>query len=106
MTFQRDNSKIIRNTLLIAGLLMATTTVSAQSTALKEKAERRLSAYFYTYKPNEGELLQPAKMKKLAIDDSKSTVDITMDEYFSQQQFTKKYVEKIYKKVRKALPHP
>lgn len=106
MTFQRDNSKIIRNTLLIAGLLMATTTVSAQSTALKEKAERRLSAYFYTYKPNEGELLQPAKMKKLAIDDSKSTVDITMDEYFSQQQFSKKYVEKIYKKVRKALPHP
>ncbi|MGI6222046.1 MAG: fibronectin type III domain-containing protein [Prevotella sp.] len=105
MKYQR-NRNIKKKFILIAGILMVATTVNAQSPALKQKAERKLNAYFYSYKPKDGELLQPAKMKKLSINDRKATVDITMDEYFAQQEFTKKSVKKIYKKVRKVLPNP
>ena len=87
-------------------MMMTTGNLYSQNSALRQKAERKLEAYFYSYKPKNGVLSQPARMKKLAIDDKRNVVDITMDGNFAQQEFTKSSVEKIYRKVRRVLPNP
>ena len=86
-------------------MMMTAKTVYSQNNALQQKAERKLEAYFYSYKPQNGDLLQPARIKKLSIDEKKSHINIVMDGNFAQQEFTKSSVDKIYKKVRKALPN-
>ena len=91
---------------MLAVMMMTTGNLYSQNSALRQKAERKLEAYFYSYKPKNGVLSQPARMKKLAIDDKRNVVDITMDGNFAQQEFTKSSVEKIYRKVRRVLPNP
>lgn len=70
------------------------------------KSEQKLNKYFAGYKTSEGELPQPAKMKRLSVDDKTRTVLIQMNDYFAQQTFTSKSVDKIYAKVKSALTKP
>lgn len=50
------------------------------------------------------ETLKPALMQTVDVDDNSRVVTIIMDDDFAQREMTKKEVEKMYKKLRKALP--
>ena len=80
--------------------------VHAQTKEALEKSEQKLHRYFAGYKAADGDLPQPAKMKKLTVDDRNRTVTVLMDDLFAQQSFTSKSVGKIYAKVKGALANP
>lgn len=91
---------------LILLLSLVSIPAMAQSSALKEKAERQLNAFFLSYHPDKADFVRQPRMEDLEFDEGKKTVSIEMDSYFAQQDFTDKSVGKIYKKIKKALPKP
>ncbi len=78
----------------------------AQTSESVAKSQQKLDRYFVGYKTSEDEMSQPAKMKSFSIDDKARTVTIQMNDYFAQQTFTYKSVDKIYSKVKGALAKP
>ena len=65
----------------------------------------QLENYFKNYKP-EGTIILRARLSDLQTDDEKDSLLITANDVFSEQTFTPKLVERIYKEIREVLPPP
>ena len=98
--------KIVYITILVC--LFTLNIAQAQNSDSKkiEKLERELNEYFTTYKAHNTKLECAPKMLKYTINDTDKTLTIIVNEVFSQQDFSSKIVEKIYKKINKKIPHP
>lgn len=92
--------------LLATCLLVQTVGATAQTPALQQRAERAVGDYLLTYSAKNTEFVQQPRLQRLVVDDRARTVVVTTTEYFAQQEFTDKQVDRIYKKVKGALPKP
>ena len=91
---------------MLGALATMPSSLFAQRSDLQQKAERNLSIFFSTYHNDAATFSHQPRMQKLSIDNQRQTVTVTTDATFAQQPFTDKTVDKIYKKVKKALPKP
>lgn len=96
----------MRKLILGCCLMVQTVMVSAQTQAVRSKAEHELNAYFMTYQAKDMAFTQQPRLQTLHIDDRTRRVTVTVSDPFAQQNFTDKLVGRIYKHVRKALPKP
>ena len=92
--------------LLALCLWVTSTALMAQNTALKIKAEKAVNNYFLTYTAKHTTFTQQPRLLKMVVDNDTRTVVVITTEHFALQDFTRKQVGKIYKKVKKALPIP
>ena len=92
--------------LLLAMLVGSWMVARAQETRLDEGDERKLANYFLLYKAEGRHTMQQARMTGYHIDPAARIITITANNAFAAQDFTPKSVDKIYRKVRKLLPHP
>ncbi len=76
----------------------------AQTDAELTKARRSVDQYFRTYTPRHASSATQSYLKNLSADSKRRTVTVIANDEFSQQEFTQKQVDKIYKKVRGKLP--
>lgn len=92
--------------LLALCLWVTSTALMAQNTALKNKAEKAVNNYFLTYTAKHTTFTQQPRLLKMVVDNDTRIVVVITTEHFALQDFTRKQVGKIYKKVKKALPIP
>lgn len=79
-------------------------TANAQYNKLDEKAEKLINYYFLIYQPKGNANHHPYRMLGNNVDVVKKKITIEVDEHFSDQEFSKKNVKKIYKQVGKYIP--
>lgn len=84
--------------------MACTMVMRAQTHDRSRQAERAVDNYLQSYSAKKTEFVQQPRLQKLIIDDRKKTIVVKTTEHFAQQEFTKKQVGRIYKKVKKALP--
>ena len=98
--------KLLLFLLTISLLSGVTPDIYGQSKGDNEKIKSRLSAFFLNYESDDDITAGQARLVKYSIDNRRKTVNITSNNAFAVQEFTKSKVKKIYKKIAKALPKP
>lgn len=98
--------KLLLFLLTISLLSGVTPDIYGQSKGDNEKIKSRLSAFFLNYESDDDITAGQARLVKYSIDNRRKTVNITSNNAFAVQKFTKSKVKKIYKKIAKALPKP
>lgn len=93
---------------MILACALTMTTLQAQENDSKkiEKLEKKLNDYFASYKAQDTKLERQPRMTSYKLNDNVDSLTIYADGIFAQQDFSPKIVEKIYKKVLKAIPSP
>lgn len=98
------NKKILGILLLIIGTL--TLPAYGQKAQLGEKSEREINYFFLVYNPKGETNTFRHRMVSNKVNTSTKKITIFVDDRFAEQEFTKKSVKSIYKKVKKLLPKP
>ena len=91
---------------VITSIVFSGAVCNGQTKAQEKKMVKKLEAYFEKYKPKKQKLIQTPKMTGYALDNNNKTLTINVDRSFSEQEFTEKTTEDIYKQIRKGLPKP
>ena len=77
-----------------------------QRAYLSANEEAELKGYFQDYKAKDSEFRVTPQMLSYNINTSARTVTIIVNDVFAAQEFSPDVVEKIYKRVKKIIPHP
>ena len=98
------NKKIVF--IAIVSLLAIHLPTRGQKAYLSANEEAELKGYFQNYKAKDSEFRVPPQMLSYDINTTAKTVTINLNDVFAAQEFSPDMVEKIYKKVKKVIPHP
>ncbi|MBR5062021.1 MAG: xanthan lyase [Prevotella sp.] len=98
------NKKIVF--IAIVSLLAIHLPTRGQKAYLSANEEAELKGYFQNYKAKDSEFRVPPQMLSYDINTTAKSVTINLNDVFAAQEFSPDMVEKIYKKVKKVIPHP
>jgi len=85
-------------------LWLSALSAGAQTAKEEAKLADNLKEYFSHYKPKGTRLRQQPRMLDYQLDNQAKTLTITADEFFAAQEFNPDITERIYKKIRSAIP--
>ncbi|MBQ6062545.1 MAG: fibronectin type III domain-containing protein [Prevotella sp.] len=98
------NRKIVF--IVLTSLLAVHLQTWGQRAYLSANEEAELREYIQTYKAKDSEFRVTPQMLSYDINTTSKKVTITLNDVFAAQEFSPDMVEKIYKRVKKILPHP
>ena len=97
----------MRHTLIPMAMLLAATSMAAQTDDSEARLKVQIDNFFVKYVPHDGSTLPASpRAESFSIDDVGRPVTVNADPTLAMQELTPKQVETVYRKMRRTFPRP